>query len=402
MEVLAPTNYSRHDSHSDWYRQYRHSGGLATPKSSTSHISLESLDRSRKLSVDAPSSYSMQREASSMSSNAGQPPASSSYGSPRHVNLLPPMASTKPSLPPLRSILAEPLASPPSTPTTSRRALQITPPESDGDYSRAHKRACSSLAWERRPSFPSPASHHSTLPPVDFSQRRDSLDLAAYRQTKDVHSRHRLSVAYLPEIRTPVYEHRTAYPERVPVVSQPQPTRKRSFDSLSRPSEYDRQPAQPSWREPAPHYPRRPNYDAPSPPPYRPYSTSGAPMTRPEYRGPTVSRGLPPSYSAAPETASSSVSSYNRPGVYDYQLAKARKRSNLPKESTDTMKRWFEDHLDNPYPSEDEKKYFAQKAGINLTQVSNWFINHRRRCPELREQRDKKTTTGRRATTESP
>lgn len=105
---------------------------------------------------------------------------------------------------------------------------------------------------------------------------------------------------------------------------------------------------------------------------------------------------------------------YPRPPVYDYQLAKARKRSNLPKESTDIMKRWFEDHLDNPYPSEEEKKYFAAKAGINLTQVSfpissplrlrlthvaqvsNWFINHRRRCPELREQRDKKQTTIRR------
>ena len=111
---------------------------------------------------------------------------------------------------------------------------------------------------------------------------------------------------------------------------------------------------------------------------------------------------------------------YARPPVYDYQLAKARKRSNLPKESTDIMKRWFEDHLDNPYPSEEEKKYFAAKAGINLTQVrfhdfhttkpfvltssqvSNWFINHRRRCPELREVRDKKQTTGRRAATDSP
>ena len=110
---------------------------------------------------------------------------------------------------------------------------------------------------------------------------------------------------------------------------------------------------------------------------------------------------------------------YQRPGVYDYHLSKSRKRSNLPKESTDIMKRWFEAHLDNPYPSEEDKKHFAAEAGINLTQVrpltrmffhvtngvskvSNWFINHRRRCPELREQRDKKQTTGGRTSTNSP
>lgn len=30
-----------------------------------------------------------------------------------------------------------------------------------------------------------------------------------------------------------------------------------------------------------------------------------------------------------------------------------------------------------------------QATGISMTQVSNWFINHRRRCPELRDKRDK-------------
>ncbi|KAL1311592.1 hypothetical protein AAFC00_001707 [Neodothiora populina] len=77
------------------------------------------------------------------------------------------------------------------------------------------------------------------------------------------------------------------------------------------------------------------------------------------------------------------------PSHYDYQNGKSRKRSNLPKQSTEIMKRWFDDNLQNPYPSEEQKRHFAAVAGINLTQVSNWFINHRRRCPELREKRDK-------------
>ncbi|TKX27187.1 homeobox KN domain-containing protein 1 [Elsinoe australis] len=345
-----------------------------------------------------------------MSSNQVPTGASSAYTSPRHATLLPPMNAAKPSLPPLRSILAEPFASPPATPTTSRQSLQITPPESDGDYSRAHKRGCSSLAWERRPSYTSPASHQAALPPVDFSQRRDSatqasLDLSSYRQSKDApYARHRLSNAFLPEPRAPAYEQRTASPERVIHLPRPTTLRKRSFDSLAGPASYDRQPAQTAWSKPPTAQPvgMRPTYQAPSPPPYRPYSTSGAPVARLEYHGHAVQRPVPAQYTAVPELAGPSASSYSRPGVYDYQLAKARKRSNLPKESTDIMKRWFEDHLDNPYPSEDEKKFFAQKAGINLTQVSNWFINHRRRCPELRETRDKKSTTGRRTETDSP
>lgn len=62
--------------------------------------------------------------------------------------------------------------------------------------------------------------------------------------------------------------------------------------------------------------------------------------------------------------------SYMAPSVgYEYSGSKSRKRSNLPKQSTEIMKRWFEEHIDNPYPSEEQKKYFAAKANINLTQV---------------------------------
>ncbi|GAB7351519.1 hypothetical protein MBLNU459_g2160t2 [Dothideomycetes sp. NU459] len=81
--------------------------------------------------------------------------------------------------------------------------------------------------------------------------------------------------------------------------------------------------------------------------------------------------------------------SYFVPSHYEYQNGKSRKRSNLPKQSTEIMKKWFDENMQNPYPSEEQKRHFAAVAGINLTQVSNWFINHRRRCPELREKRDK-------------
>jgi hypothetical protein len=64
-------------------------------------------------------------------------------------------------------------------------------------------------------------------------------------------------------------------------------------------------------------------------------------------------------------------------------------------------------NITNPYPSEEQKAVFSnvsnnnvssnilrlticfQATGISMTQVSNWFINHRRRCPELRDKRDR-------------
>ncbi|KAK3110183.1 homeodomain super, partial [Teratosphaeriaceae sp. CCFEE 6253] len=42
--------------------------------------------------------------------------------------------------------------------------------------------------------------------------------------------------------------------------------------------------------------------------------------------------------------------SYFMPSQYDYQHGKSRKRSNLPKQSTEIMKTWFDRNIINPYP----------------------------------------------------
>ncbi|OAG02370.1 uncharacterized protein CC84DRAFT_1099153 [Paraphaeosphaeria sporulosa] len=64
-----------------------------------------------------------------------------------------------------------------------------------------------------------------------------------------------------------------------------------------------------------------------------------------------------------------------------------KRRGNLPKEATAILKKWFADHRDSPYPTEEEKLALCQKCQLTLNQVSNWFINARRRAPG-REQRD--------------
>lgn len=56
-----------------------------------------------------------------------------------------------------------------------------------------------------------------------------------------------------------------------------------------------------------------------------------------------------------------------------------RRRGNLPKSTTALLRSWLYDHTSHPYPSEDEKNQLAAQTGLTINQISNWFINARRR-----------------------
>ncbi|KFY45065.1 hypothetical protein V494_01166, partial [Pseudogymnoascus sp. VKM F-4513 (FW-928)] len=56
-----------------------------------------------------------------------------------------------------------------------------------------------------------------------------------------------------------------------------------------------------------------------------------------------------------------------------------KRRGNLPKETTDKLRAWFVGHLHHPYPTEDEKQDLMVRTGLQMNQISNWFINARRR-----------------------
>ncbi|CAZ82989.1 unnamed protein product [Tuber melanosporum] len=74
---------------------------------------------------------------------------------------------------------------------------------------------------------------------------------------------------------------------------------------------------------------------------------------------------------------------------FDHGRPGKRRRGNLPKHVTDLLRGWLNDHLHHPYPTEDEKQMLMQQTGLNINQVSNWFINaRRRRLPSI-------TNTGR-------
>lgn len=61
------------------------------------------------------------------------------------------------------------------------------------------------------------------------------------------------------------------------------------------------------------------------------------------------------------------------------EFLKKTKKGKLPSSATKTLKEWWLANLLWPYPSEDAKRALMKLAGLNQTQINNWFINQRKR-----------------------
>lgn len=59
--------------------------------------------------------------------------------------------------------------------------------------------------------------------------------------------------------------------------------------------------------------------------------------------------------------------------------ARAKRTGKLPAATTAHLKGWLMAHVHHPYPTEDEKRGMCLETKLNMCQVSNWFINARRR-----------------------
>ncbi|KAI8098615.1 Homeodomain-like protein [Halteromyces radiatus] len=64
-----------------------------------------------------------------------------------------------------------------------------------------------------------------------------------------------------------------------------------------------------------------------------------------------------------------------------------KRRGNLPRAVTSVLRSWLYEHKEHPYPTDEEKLTLSRQTNLTLSQVSNWFINARRRIliPMLEE-----------------
>lgn len=113
-------------------------------------------------------------------------------------------------------------------------------------------------------------------------------------------------------------------------------------------------------------------YSANSPPSTVPYDCDAEYQTFPASNGPDA------------DTQGAIIMGYGRDGLTYFR----KRRGNLPKEATRILKRWFDSHLDSPYPTEDEKRALVEETRLDINQVANWFINARRRRKDKRPQSD--------------
>ena len=67
-----------------------------------------------------------------------------------------------------------------------------------------------------------------------------------------------------------------------------------------------------------------------------------------------------------------------------YIAENGRKKKNLPQKATKLLNEWFTQHLDNPYPTDEEKRMLSTRGGITIEQVTTWFANKRTRSRAMR------------------
>lgn len=169
------------------------------------------------------------------------------------------------------------------------------------------------------------------------------------------------------------------------MASQPRPSRPREWETPQ------------MYRE----YPRESQYPIPS------YDQGPPGYANPVFAGPYDNDRRPmvpqPSYMSNPYPADYRQAGPPQHEPYHNGLAGAndgkngpqrKRRGNLPKDTTDKLRDWFHRHLHHPYPTEDEKQALMDQTGLQMNQISNWFINARRRqLPQLLS--DAKATDGR-------
>ncbi|KAI8913318.1 hypothetical protein EDD86DRAFT_235311 [Gorgonomyces haynaldii] len=76
-----------------------------------------------------------------------------------------------------------------------------------------------------------------------------------------------------------------------------------------------------------------------------------------------------------------SLTESDRSDDFEKKKPKKRKghRSNYPPKVQSELMNWLELNRDHPYPNDQQKRQMSRELGLSIQQISNWFINARRR-----------------------
>ncbi|KAL0480682.1 homeobox-like protein [Acrasis kona] len=51
----------------------------------------------------------------------------------------------------------------------------------------------------------------------------------------------------------------------------------------------------------------------------------------------------------------------------------------LPQEASTILNEWFTNHIEDPYPTKEQKDELLSQTGLSRKQLKDWFVNHRQR-----------------------
>jgi hypothetical protein len=115
-----------------------------------------------------------------------------------------------------------------------------------------------------------------------------------------------------------------------------------------------------------PMYEHRSSYFQGAPPqPYAYDRPHDAYYGRPSFAG--------PSHPAYDNSYGDNIRFHQNVGV-DHNAFTRKRRGNLPKEATNMFKQWYQDHIESPYPSEDDKAEMSHITGLTMSQVRRSLI----------------------------
>ncbi|KAF9965621.1 hypothetical protein BGZ70_004449 [Mortierella alpina] len=246
-------------------------------------------------------------------------------------------------------------------------------------------------------------------------EQSSSTTTHGYTQHQHQHQHQHPSQAQ-PQQRDALYQSSYPYQRSYPSLQHdtgPTAYRPRGADHTPHAQDSHRQPHQHSHhhhhlqqqqqQQRRPHSPSRPSSvqhhsstdSLPRPIPVKPaslHSTSSTttPLTSCSTHPPDRSSALSPSHPPLAadsnqnnnnnSSSSSAANALNPGGPNNGNVDPNRKRrGNLPKSVTSVLKMWLVQNAIHPYPTEEEKMRLSEETHLSMNQISNWFINARRR-----------------------